>query len=102
MVTVPDENSGDNNWVETTEFSLADYTGNVCVAFKYKGSNTESTSIRIDDVLISGDGGGGGGGDVLPNLNETFDGYVDYDPIDKNGWVDIMVGGRRSVLRGTK
>ena len=101
MVTVPDENSGDNNWVETTEFSLADYTGNVCVAFKYKGSNTESTSIRIDDVLISGDGGGGGGGDVLPNLNETFDGYVDYDPIDKNGWVDIMVAGTRAWIAKT-
>jgi hypothetical protein len=100
MVTVPDENSGDNNWVETTEFSLADYTGNVCVAFKYKGSNTESTSIRIDDVLISGDGGGGGG-DVLPNLNETFDGYVDYDPIDKNGWVDIMVAGTRAWIAKT-
>ncbi len=98
LVTIPNENSGDNTWVETTGFSLADYTGNVCVAFKYKGSDSESTSIRIDDVLISGDGGGGGGGDVLPNLNETFDDYADYDPIDQNGWYDIMTAGTRAWI----
>ena len=93
-VAVPDASSGDNSWVETSGVSLADFTGNVAIAFKYKGSDSESTSIRIDDVLISTDGGGGGG-DVLPSLNETFDDYVAYDPIDKNGWTDLMIAGDR-------
>jgi hypothetical protein len=38
---------------------------------------------------------------VRPNLYETFDGYVDYDPIDKNGWVDIMVAGTRAWIAKT-
>jgi len=99
-VNIPDASSGDNNWIETSEVSLSDFTGNVCIAFKYKGSNTESTSIRIDDVLISGDGGGGGGGggDVLASLNETFDAYADYDPIEQGGWKDIMVAGDRAWI----
>jgi hypothetical protein len=73
---------------------LTEFTGNVAIAFKYKGSDTESTSIRIDDVIISTDGGGGGG-DALPSLNETFDDYVPYDEINKNGWVDLTVAGDR-------
>ncbi len=99
-VNIPDASSGENNWIETTEVSLSDFTGNVCIAFKYKGSDTESTSIRIDDVLISGDGGGGGG-DVLPSLNETFDAYADYDPIEQGGWKDIMVAGDRAWIAKT-
>ncbi len=94
MVTIPDANSAENAWLETVDVSLAAYTGNVCIAFKYNGSEAESTSIRIDDVIISGDGGGGGG-DVLPSLNETFDDYVAYDEINKNGWVDLTVAGDR-------
>ena len=93
-VNVPSSSSGDNSWIETSDVSLAEFTGNVAIAFKYKGSDTESTSIRIDDVIISTDGGGGGGG-ALPSLNETFDDYVPYDEINKNGWVDLTVAGDR-------
>jgi hypothetical protein len=99
MVTIPDASSEDNAWLETVDVSLAGYTGNVCIAFKYRGSDTESTSIRIDDVKIAADGGGGGGGgDALPSLNETFSDYAAYDEINKNGWVDIAVTGDRTWI----
>jgi hypothetical protein len=94
-VNIPDQNSADNDWLETSGVSLSDFSGNVCIAFKYKGSNTESTSIRIDDVVISTDGDNGGGDDVLPNLNETFDDYEAFDEINKNGWTDFAVAGDR-------
>ena len=96
-VNVPAESSGDNNWVQTDGVSLADFTGNVTIAFKYKGSDTESTSIRVDDVKISTEGGGGGG-DVLPSLSEDFEGYAPYDPIDQDGWSDIIVAGDRNWI----
>ena len=100
QLTLADENTADHQWVESGVLSLANYTGNVSVAFKYKGSDSESTSYRIDDVLITnGDGGGGGGNeDVLPNLNEAFDDYQAYDEINKNGWKDIIVAGDRAWI----
>ncbi|MCD4790330.1 MAG: DUF5689 domain-containing protein [Bacteroidales bacterium] len=60
--------SGDNNWVESGAVSLADFIGNVAIAFKYKGSDSESTSIRVDDVIINS---GGGGGTTV--FSENFD-----------------------------
>jgi hypothetical protein len=49
--------------------------GNVAIAFVYSGSDTESTSMRIDDVLISDDLGGGGG-ETKVILEEAFDGNL--------------------------
>ena len=60
--------SGDNNWIESGAVSLADFVGNVAIAFKYKGSDSESTSIRVDDVIINS---GGGGGTTV--FSENFD-----------------------------
>jgi hypothetical protein len=96
-VNVPTSNSDDNIWLETINVSLAEFTGNVTIAFKYKGSNDESTSMRVDDVKIN-TGDDGGGGDVLPNLNEDFESYAPYDPIDKDGWNDIIVSGDRAWI----
>ncbi len=99
QLTLANQDTPDNQWVESGVLSLAGYTGNVCVAFKYKGSDSESTSYRIDDVTISKDGDGGGGNeDVLPNLNETFDAYEAYDEINKDGWQDIIVAGDRAWI----
>ena len=95
-VNVPTSSSTENSWLETSDVSLSDFTGNVTIAFKYKGSDTKSTSIRVDDVKINT--GGGGGGDVLPNLNEDFSGYAPYDPIDQNGWNDIITAGDRAWI----
>jgi hypothetical protein len=97
-VNVPTSNSGENSWLETKNVSLADFTGNVTIAFKYKGSNDESTSMRVDDVKINTGDDGGGGGDVLPKLNEDFEGYAPYDPIDKDGWNDVIVAGDRAWI----
>ena len=100
MATLPDAGSSNYTWVESGSISLADFTGNVAIAFKYKGSDTESTSFTLDDVVITsgGGGGGGGGGDVLASLNETFDEYADYDSINQNGWVDMVVAGDRAWI----
>ena len=103
MATMPDASSTNYAWIESGDISLADFTGNVAIAFKYKGSDTESTSVELDNVKITsnGGGGGGGGGDVLTSLNETFDDAVDYDPIDFNGWSDYIVTGDRAWIGKT-
>jgi hypothetical protein len=77
----PNSSSGNYNWIPSGQISLAEFVGNVSVAFKYKGSGTESTSITIDDVVISG---GGGPGVVV--VEEGFDdGW--------NGWEPVSVAG---------
>jgi hypothetical protein len=68
---IANSGSGDNNWVESGAVDLSSFVGNVSVAFVYTGSGTESTSIRIDDVVISDDLGGGGETKTL--LDEQFD-----------------------------
>ena len=40
-------------FIESGNISLSGFAGNVAIAFKYKGSDTESTSIQIDDVVIT-------------------------------------------------
>ncbi len=95
-VTIADAGSGDYTWVESGDISLADFTGNVTIAFKYVGSDTESTSIQIDDVMINS--GGGGGGNPIPpvaKVDEHFDGVVDYQNVDLDGWSNALVQGNR-------
>jgi hypothetical protein len=96
-VTIANENSGDNNWVESGDYSLSEFTGNVSVAFKYKGSDVQSTSSRIDDVLITVDGGGGGPEPIppVPSVNEDFSSVTDYENVDLLGWSNVLVEGNR-------
>jgi len=68
--------------------------GNVAIAFKYKGSESESTSIRIDDVIVNG-GGGGGGIEPVEEVLEYFDSVEDYTDIDLPGWANLIVAGTR-------
>lgn len=56
---LPTQSSANYEWIPSGDISLAGFTGNVAIAFKYKGSDSESTSIQIDDVVITGSGGGG-------------------------------------------
>jgi hypothetical protein len=96
--TLPDAGSGNYTWVESGEVSLANFVGNVAVAFKYVGSDTESTSITLDDVTINTEGGGGGGGgtiDPVAEVNEAFDSVVDYEDVDIIGWTNVMFDGTR-------
>jgi len=85
--------SGDNNWIESGEVSLEQFVGNVAIAFKYKGSETESTSIRIDDVVINA--GGGGGIEPVEEVMEYFDSVENYTNIDLPGWSNLVVAGDR-------
>jgi len=94
-VNIANENSEDNAWIESGEVDLSAFSGNAAIAFKYVGSNTESTSYRLDDILI-GDGSGGGGG-ITPvdAIDEQFNSIENYSDIDFVGWTNINVAGDR-------
>jgi hypothetical protein len=79
-IALAQESDGDNTWVESGEYDLSAFTGNAAIAFRYIGSDTESTTLRFDDILVT-DGSGGGGGsnaeyseDFTSNLG-TYTGY---------------------------
>ncbi len=93
---LPTSSSSNYAWIESGVISLADYIGNVAVAFKYTGSGTESTSIQIDDVVIAKEGGGPGGITPVEKVDEDFSGYADYDDINKSDWMTFMVAGDRA------
>jgi hypothetical protein len=97
--TIADEASADNDWIASGDYTLNDFTGNVTIAFKYEGSNSESTSYRIDDVKINTDGGGGGGGgeiiEPVASLNEAFDSALNYEEINFIGLTNNAVAGTR-------
>lgn len=89
---IANENSPDNDWIESGDVDLSAFTENVFIAFKYKGSATESTSFRVDDVVVSTSGGGGEG---VTSINENFDSQVNYQDINISGWLNIMEIGNR-------
>jgi hypothetical protein len=98
-VTMANESSSDNSWIQSGEVDLSAYSGNAAIAFKYVGSDAESTSYRLDDIRIdvSNGGGGGGGGTITPvdEISESFDAAVDYTDIDFDGWTNVNVQGDR-------
>ncbi len=79
-VRVAEQSDADNAWIESGAVDLSNFMSGeyVFVAFKYKGSNSESTSFRLDDVYIGtdenggGGGGGGGGGTGGGSFDEPF------------------------------
>lgn len=96
-VTMANENSSDNAWISSGEVDLSNYSGNAAIAFKYKGSDAESTSYRLDDIKIDIPGGGGGSGvEPVDEINETFEGAVDYSDIAIEGWTTLNVQGDRN------
>ncbi len=103
--TVVARTDADNTWIESGDIDLSAFIpeGKIAVAFKYTGSGTKSTSIRVDDVYIGTQtGGGGGGGD----LGGTFENpFTVEEAISKqnatpyvNGWVQGYIVG--SVKNG--
>lgn len=103
--------SGDHTWVPSGDINLgallpAGYSGNIYIGFLYEGSPTNTTTYRIDDVLITGNGGGGGGGGedfpypqagltVLNSLEENFNNVGDNQDISLPGWtVEASAGSR--------
>lgn len=68
-VKLADKSQANYAWVESGEYDLSAYTGNIYVAFKYTGSGTESTSSIIDDVYVGPSQGDSG--------NETTEIFVE-------------------------
>ena len=92
---IANENSADNAWIESGDVDLSGFTENVFIAFKYVGSNTESTSFRIDDVVVS-TSGGGGGDEGVTSIDENFQTQVNYEDINIPKWTNINeIGGRK-------
>lgn len=91
--TLPTQNSPNYQWIASGDVSLASFTGNVAIAFKYKGSDAESTSIELDDVVI--DNGGGSGITPVDEVNEHFDNAADYTDYEQTGWANLIVAGSR-------
>ena len=52
--TLADKNSADNVWVNSGSVTLPDISGGTgVIAFRYRGSGVESTSYRIDNILVT-------------------------------------------------
>jgi len=76
--TLANAGTGNYNFVASGEVSLSAFTGNVSIAFKYKGSVTESTTIQLDEITINNGG--------APILSENFDaGWGDWIALSKTG-----------------
>lgn len=96
-VIMANENDDDHEWINSGEVDLSNYNGNAAIAFKYKGSDVESTAYRLDDIKIDVPGSGGGGEiEPVDEVNETFDGAEDYSDIDIEGWTTINLQGNRN------
>ncbi|HFB62300.1 MAG TPA: DUF5017 domain-containing protein, partial [Bacteroidetes bacterium] len=94
---LPDANGANYAWVESGNVSLANFKGNVAIAFKYKGSDTESTSIQLDDVVITKGNGGGGGNPpgAVTSLDVDFSNQTNNSDIALNGWLNVATAGSR-------
>jgi len=90
---IANENSADNAWIESGDVDLSGFTENGFIAFKYAGSDTESTSFRVDDIVVSTSGGGGGEG--VTSIDENFDTQVNYEDINIPKWTNINEIGSR-------
>jgi hypothetical protein len=72
------QNDPDHTFISSGDIYLDEFAGNVSVAFRYNGSDFESTTIRIDDVNINT------GGEAI--YSENFDvGWGGWQTISKSG-----------------
>ena len=92
----------EHSWISSGDVALSAFTGNVTIAFKYIGSDTESTSMRIDNLTIDTEGSGGGGGgvqvDPVDVLTQDFETFADYDDIILDGWLNVAEAGSRTYI----
>ncbi|MDD5507689.1 MAG: DUF5689 domain-containing protein [Bacteroidales bacterium] len=85
------KNDPDHEWIASGNIDLSAYPGNCYIGFKYRGSNTESSSLRIDDVIINASGAGGG----VTSINEDFETQSNDMDISLSGWLNEATIGSR-------
>ncbi|HOE59836.1 MAG TPA: DUF5689 domain-containing protein [Bacteroidales bacterium] len=101
--TLANSSSGDNNWVASGDIPLSNfvptnYTGNIYIGFRYEGTQTNTTTYRIDEVKINTTGGGGGGGGTVTpvsEIHEMFDNVQNDVNIEIEGWLNLAETGTR-------
>lgn len=94
-VTLAGQNSSNYSWVESGEVDLSAFTGKGYIAFKYVGSDTETTTFAIDNFVFdqkgnTGGNGGGGGGTGSGTFDDPYD--VEY-AINNNSGTGVWVEG---------
>ena len=97
-VTLATSSDPEHSWIASGDVALSAFTGNVTIAFKYVGSDTESTTMRIDNLTIDTEGSGGGGGsqiEPVASLFQDFSGETSYNDIAAEGWTNIAIQGTR-------
>ncbi|HOW25678.1 MAG TPA: DUF5689 domain-containing protein [Bacteroidales bacterium] len=85
------ENDPDHEWIASGNIDLSAHAGICYIGFKYRGSNTESTSLRIDDVIVNSSGAGGG----VTSINEDFESQSNDVDISLSGWMNEATIGSR-------
>ncbi len=82
------ESDGDHTWVESGEYDLSAFSGNAAIAFRYIGSDTESTSFRVDDIVVTDGSGGGGGSNAEYSEDFTADlgTYTGFNVLGSQIW----------------
>lgn len=85
------ENDPDHEWIPSGNIDLSAHAGTCYIGFKYRGSNTESSSLRIDDVIINSSGAGGG----VTSINEDFETQSNDMDISLSGWLNEATIGSR-------
>lgn len=100
------EADADNTWIESGDYDLSAFSGNAAIAFKYLGSGTESTSYRLDDIVVSteGSGGSGGGGGGTAIYSEDFatdlGTYTGFSVLGDQVWEFATFGGGCALMSG--
>ncbi len=89
---IANENDPDHEWIESGEIDLSAFPDYCYIGFKYFGSETESTSFRLDDIVVASSGGGTGG---VTSIDEDFEGQQNYEDIYIEGWLNAMTTGNR-------
>jgi hypothetical protein len=88
---VADENDPDHEWIASGNIDISAFNDVCYVAFRYKGSNAESTSFRLDDIVINATGSGGG----VTSINEDFESQYNDEDIVLSDWLNEATVGSR-------
>ncbi|OIQ19380.1 MAG: hypothetical protein BM557_06655 [Flavobacterium sp. MedPE-SWcel] len=93
-LTYPANGESQNSFTSAGTYNIpASVTGNGFFVFEYTGTETITTTVQIDNILV-GEGGSTGGGDSF--FNEDFSDAVDNTDFDLPGWYSIIESGNRT------